>query len=76
MLPIVNGLEDEYGDEVAFQSVDANSATGQAAFLAYRLRSHPAYVLIDPDGEMLWFGVGQQQSSTLSQAIEEVLDAP
>ena len=64
MEPVVNGLQMKYGDQITFMSIDANSQDGQAVFRAYRLQGHPAYALIDPEGDLLWSGLGEQPGKT------------
>ena len=76
MEPVVNGLEAKYRDRIAFQYIDANSQGGQTAFRAYRLQGHPAYVLINPDGEVLWTGLGEQIGENLENDLRARLENP
>ena len=70
MQPVVDGLETEYGDRIDFRSLDANVGEGQAAFSAYRLRGHPSYVLLNPDGDQLWIGLGPLTAGDIRTALE------
>ncbi len=72
----MNGLETRYGDQVAFRHVDAGGRDGQAAFRAYRLQGHPAFVLIAPSGEMLWSGLGEQPGEDLEGQLSAFLENP
>jgi hypothetical protein len=72
MKPIVDGLELDYGDQVSFRWLDAESE-GRAAFTAFGLRGHPAFVIIDTAGEVLWKSVGEQPGSRLEAGIRQVL---
>ena len=74
MEPIVNGLEAEFGDQIEFLTVDANSPDGQVAFRAYRLQGHPAYVMLDMEGKVLWTSLGEQTAETLVRTLETVLN--
>jgi len=73
MVPVVNGLEEKYQDEVEFRKIDANSPTGKSAFQAYSLRGHPGFVLLSPDGTTLWSGIGEQPAAILEEQIRLVL---
>lgn len=74
MAPVVDGLEENYRDQVEFQRIDANSPTGKTAFQSYSLRGHPGFVLLSPDGKTLWSGVGEQPTAILTDQIRMVLD--
>ena len=73
MQPVVDGLEGEYYDQIDFQQLDANSQDGRAAFQAYGLRVHPSYVIIDPEGAVLWLGLGEQSRDVVNQVLQELL---
>lgn len=73
MQPVVDGLEDEYYDQIEFQRLDANSLNGKAAFQAYGLRGHPSFVVIDPAGAVLWLSLGEQSKDAVSQALQDIL---
>lgn len=74
MEPVVDGLEDEFGGQVEFRRIDAATRDGQAAFRAYGLRGHPSYVVVDPSGEVLWIGFGEQPAEALESQISLVLE--
>jgi hypothetical protein len=74
MVPVVDGLEAKYQDQVAFRRLDANSPTGKTAYQAYSLRGHPGFVLLSPDGKTLWSGVGEQPAEALEEQIQMALD--
>ena len=73
MKPIVNGLEEEFEERIAFSRLDANN-DGRDAFAAFKLRGHASYVIIDSMGDVLWRSVGEQQASGLEDAIRRALD--
>ncbi len=76
MTPIVNGLEAEYDESIVFQKLDANTPDGRLAMEAYRLRGHPAIVLIDRDGGIVWTALGPRDRDAVASAIKAVLVAP
>ena len=72
MEPVVNELEENFDGLIEFRSLDANGE-GKAAFRTYQLRGHPAYVLLNPSGEVLWSGLGEQPSDNIKKALETAL---
>lgn len=60
MQPIVNGIQDEYSDSVAFISFNAkDSGDGQAIFQNLGLPGHPSIVIYSKTGEEIYrqFGI-------------------
>ena len=76
MTTIVNGLQAEYGDRVAFVRLDVDTPEGARAQTQYGLRGHPAYVLVDSHGQVSWQGVGQVSEDELRVQIEALLATP
>ena len=73
MEPVVDGLENEFGDQIEFRPIDAATRDGQTIFRAYGLRGHPSYVVVDPTGAVLWTGFGEQPAETLEAQMRLVL---
>jgi len=73
MTPVVNGLGDEFMDKVEFRSLNAGFSEGQSAFNSYGLRGHPSYIILNPDGDVLWRGFGTQARVILVNALEEAI---
>ena len=69
MLPIVNGLTQDYTDKIAFIKLNANEA-GKAAFAYYRLLGHPSYVILKPDGTKVWSYVGLRTRDEIAQQLD------
>jgi hypothetical protein len=74
MVPVVNGLEEKYRDQVEFRRIDANSQTGKSAYQAYALRGHPGFVLLSQDGKTLWTAIGEQPADAMEEPIRLALD--
>ena len=74
MEPVVNGLEEIYQEQIEFRALDANALDGQQAFRAYALPGHPGYVLLNPEGEVLWKGFGEQSEENLAIQLEGFLN--
>ena len=69
MMPIVNGLEEEFKEEIAFVRYNAGTPDGRAVMEALKARGHPSYAILDPDGEVLWTSSGQLPAEMLRRAI-------
>ncbi len=76
MEPVVNGLEESYRDQLEFRRIDANTPEGQRAFRAFGLPGHPSFILLNPKGEILWRGFGQQPGEAIEAELEAVLSEP
>jgi len=74
MQPVVNGLNETYSDQIDFREMDANTPDGQQAFRAYALPGHPGYVLLNPEGEVLWRGFGEQSRESIKEKIIAALE--
>ena len=66
MKPVVNGLEQVYGDQIAFRRYNITSSEGEAWASQYSLRGHPAFLLLNTQGEERWRYVG-----VVAQAVVE-----
>ena len=73
MQPIVDGLDSEYSDRIEFRSLDAFTDEGDQAFRAYNLPGHPSYIVLNPAGEVLWRGVGEQTSAQIKIQLDAAL---
>jgi len=77
MMPIVNGLEAEFGNEVTFLYMNAaDDGEGQRAFESLYLPGHPSYVIFVPTGEELYRAFGIVSEDSLQLAIENALGSP
>ena len=74
MMPIVNGLEEDFGDQIAFQRLNVDEPEGKMAAREYKVRGHPTMVLIDRSGEVVSRHVGVLPREFLVQAIENTLE--
>ena len=73
MQPIVNGLEEEYGEDFTFDRVDANLEPGRTLLRTYGLRGHPSYAIVDPEGDLLWSATGILANEALAAEINRSL---
>ncbi|HFB52467.1 MAG TPA: c-type cytochrome, partial [Anaerolineae bacterium] len=70
MQPIVDGIEQEYGDRLTIQRINADKGDGPAIVRAYNILGHPSVLLIDKNGKERQRFVGPQDADTLRKAIE------
>lgn len=73
MRPVVNGLEDQYGDRVDFRRFNIRSTEGEAWANEYHLRGHPAFLLLDSQGQETWRHVGVVPEAMIAAELEAVL---
>jgi len=73
MRPVVNGLEQTYGDRIDFRSYNIASEEGQTWARQYNLPGHPAYVLLDGQGVARWQGAGVLPKATIEAELLAVL---
>ena len=71
MQPIVNGLETEYAGKLAFDRRNAATPEGRAELKYYNLLGHPSYVIVAPDGKLLWSGFGLVPEDHLRQQLDK-----
>lgn len=75
MQPIVDELRLTFQDRAEFRSLNAALAEGRTAFRAYSLPGHPGYVILNPEGEVIWKGFGPQTAEELTSILDAGLDA-
>jgi hypothetical protein len=72
MNPIVDGIAGQYEGRVDVRRLNA-AREGRAAFEAYRLPGHPAYVLLRPGGARVWSDVGIQPAEAITRQLDALL---
>jgi len=73
MTPVVNGLETTFGKLLEIRSLNAAFCEGRSAFQNYGLPGHPSYVILDPQGEVLWSAFGPQSAGVLEAEVVEAI---
>jgi len=73
MTPVVNGLETTFGEQVDIRSLNAAFGDGRSAFRNYGLPGHPSYVILNPQGEVLWSAFGPQSAGALEEVLEDAI---
>jgi hypothetical protein len=73
MEPVVNGVEETYQAQIEFKSIDAATKEGQTFFRFYGLPGHPGFVLLKPEGDVLWKGFGEQSRENVESNLKEAI---
>jgi len=73
MRPIVDGLEQDYNDRIEFRRYNIDSKAGEAWASQYSLRGHPAFLLLDSQGQESWRYLGVIPRETIEPELQAVL---
>jgi thiol:disulfide interchange protein len=75
MTPIVNGLEDEFSDQIYFLRLNAaDGAKGESAFNRLSLPGHPSFVIFTPNGQEQKRIFGVVEEKILRTALANAVD--
>jgi len=73
MLPIVDGLTDEFEGQAMVQQLDAAELENERLQQQYGLRGHPTFVVLDRNGRTVQTFIGPQTAEVLREAIMELI---
>ena len=73
MTPIVNGLADEFGDDLNVYELDAAQPAVVTLQRQYGLRGHPSFALLSASGDVNAGFFGPQDAHVLRDAIVTML---
>ena len=71
MQPIVNGLEEEMGEELTVLRVDIFSPGGDELKQRYSVRTTPTFVLFDGNGEEVFRQIGTLDAEKIRELVRE-----
>lgn len=71
MRPVVNGLERQYGNRVAFAGVDFYNRANRELVQQHRVLGHPTFVVLDRNGNVVKRFVGYTEEAELKAALEQ-----
>lgn len=69
----MNGLEDEFGDEINFMRLNAIEPDVVQLQQSFGLRGHPSVAILDGDGEVAALYFGPETAETLRGDLTAVL---
>jgi thioredoxin-like negative regulator of GroEL len=70
MAPIVDGLEQEFGPQLAVRRINADTGDGPAMMRSYKILGHPAVLIVDANGQEVQRFIGPQPIETLTTVIK------
>ncbi len=73
MRPVVHGLEQRYGDRVAFAGVNYNNRANRELVQQYRVVGHPTFVVVNAGGEVVGQFVGYTPEADLEAALKRAV---
>lgn len=73
MVPIVDGLEEEYGQQIVIKRINADVGDGPEIVRAYRIPGHPTTLIFDSQGQEVQRLLGPQSTEVVREALQNVL---
>lgn len=74
MTPIVDGLEQSYGDQLVFRRIDAIEGDGPAIVREYRVPGHPTTLIFDSQGQEVQRFIGPQPAEVVEASILTIVE--
>jgi thiol-disulfide isomerase/thioredoxin len=73
MKPIVNGLEQKYGEQIEFRRVDIDDEQSDKISRKYRVSGVPTYVFLDGNEELIFSRSGGRTEARMASDLELLL---
>ncbi len=73
MKPIVDGLEQKYGEQIAVRRINANEGDGPAIMRDYKIPGHPVILIFDRQGQEIKRFIGPQPVEMIEEVLLETL---
>ncbi len=73
MTPIVDGIEEQYGEQIVLKRINADVDDGPTIVRAYRIPGHPTTLLFDKEGNEVQRLLGPQPADVIEQAVQKIL---
>jgi hypothetical protein len=70
----VDGLEQQFSEQIAVQRINAEVGNGPEIMKAYRIPGHPVIMLIDPAGNETRRLIGPQTKEALVEELQQILN--
>lgn len=74
MSPIVDGLEQQFSDQITVKRVNAGIGDGPAIMEAYRIPGHPVSMIIDAEGNETARLIGPQSEELVVEELQKILN--
>lgn len=69
MRPVVDGLDQKYGDRVAFAGIDFYNQENRGLAERYGALGHPTFVVVGADGAIIETFTGYTEEAALEVAV-------
>ena len=76
MAPIVDGLQETFGEEMLFVALNADEGNGEILFRRLSLPGHPSFVIFSTDKTESYRAIGVFKDNRLHDAILNQLSSP
>ena len=73
MALIVDGIEEQYGEQIVFKRINADVDDGPAIVRAYSIPGHPTTLLFDKEGDEVQRWLGPQPIEVVERAVQKIL---
>jgi thiol-disulfide isomerase/thioredoxin len=73
MTPIVDGLEQAYGKQMAVQRINADKGDGPAIMRSYKILGHPTLLIFDSQQQEVQRLIGPQPAHEIEILLQELL---
>lgn len=74
MSPVVDGLEQRYGQQVVFKRINALEGGGPELMRAYRIPGHPALLVFNQEGTEVQRFIGPQPAEVVQEVLRDVTE--
>ena len=73
MAPIVDGLEEQYGEQISVKRINADVGDGPEIVRAYRIPGHPTTIIFNSQGQEVQRLLGTQPAEVVQEVLQKVL---
>lgn len=73
MALVVDGIEQQYGEQLVVKRINADVGDGPEIMRMYRILGHPTTLLFDEAGQERQRLVGPQSTETVENLLSEIL---
>ena len=74
MAPIVDGLEQTYGEQIVVKRINALNEDGPEIMRQYRIPGHPATIIFNKVGQETQRLIGPQPAEVIAEALQQALN--
>lgn len=75
MTPIVDGIEQQYEQQIVVKRINADVGDGPAIVRTYRIPGHPTTLIFNGQGQEIQRLLGPQSAEVIEEALQVTLNA-